>query len=97
MPIEDWVQRWAAAKFLYDWQTFIAGVFAVGAAVGTILATVWSANREIKASQEQTTTTVQLAQMRDFKRSLRVLRHARSGDGAHPRRGGLGYKHPPGL
>jgi hypothetical protein len=60
MPLEHWVEHWRAAKLLYDWQTLIAGIFAVGAAVGTILATVWSANREIKANKDQTATTVQL-------------------------------------
>jgi hypothetical protein len=54
MPLEDWVQHWAVAKFLYDWQTLIAGVFAVGAAVVTIWATIRSANREIFASRAQT-------------------------------------------
>jgi hypothetical protein len=49
MPIEDWVHHWIAARFLYDWQTLIAGVLAVLAAAGTILATIKSANPEIKA------------------------------------------------
>jgi hypothetical protein len=54
------------------WQTLIAGVLAVVAAVGTIWATIKSANREIEASQaqtavaqKQTETTIHLAQMRD--------------------------------
>jgi hypothetical protein len=54
MPIEGWIEHWKLAQFLYDWQTLIAGVLAVLAAWGTIRATVESANREIKASQEQT-------------------------------------------
>jgi hypothetical protein len=72
MPIEGWVQHSRVDQFLYDWQTLIAGVLAVLAAVGTIWATIKSANREIKASQDQTAvaqkqieTTVHLAQTRD--------------------------------
>jgi hypothetical protein len=60
------------AQFLYDWQTLIAGVLAVLAAVGTIWATIKSADREIAASQEQTAaaqkqteTAVRLARKRD--------------------------------
>src|SRR5271156_3076793 len=70
MPLEDWVQHSAHDRFLYDWQTLIAGVLAVGA--GTIWATIRSANREIAASQAQTAvaqrqieTTVRLAEKRD--------------------------------
>jgi hypothetical protein len=54
MPVEDWVQHWAAGKFLYDWQTLvgvvIAGVFALAAAGWTVWATIRSAKREIAAS-----------------------------------------------
>jgi hypothetical protein len=42
------------AQFLYDWQTLIAGVLAVLAAWRTIRATTQSADREVKASKEQT-------------------------------------------
>ena len=72
MPIEDWVQHSRLDRFLYDWQTLIAGVLAVLAAAGTIWATIKSADREVKASQEQTAvaqkqieTTIHLARMRD--------------------------------
>jgi hypothetical protein len=41
-------------QFIYDWQTLIAGLLAVAAGVGTIVATIKSANREIAAAQEQT-------------------------------------------
>jgi hypothetical protein len=54
MPLESWIQHSRVDQFLYDWQTFIAGVLAVLAAVGTIWATISSANREIAASQAQT-------------------------------------------
>ena len=55
MPIEDWIQHWKVARFLYDWQTLIAGALAVLAAGGgTIWATIKSASREIAASQPQT-------------------------------------------
>ena len=70
--MEDWIQHCTVARFLYDWQTLIAGVLAVLAAVGTIYATIRSADREIAASQEQTAvaqkqieTTVSLEQKRD--------------------------------
>lgn len=40
---------------LFDhWQTFAAALLAVLAALGTIVATIWSANREIAASRAQT-------------------------------------------
>jgi hypothetical protein len=72
MPIEDWIQHCIVARFLYDWQTLIAGVLAVGAAAVTIWATVKSANREVAASQAQTAvaqkqieTTIHLAEERD--------------------------------
>jgi hypothetical protein len=54
MPIEGWIQHCKVAGFLYDWQTLLAGVLAVLAAWRTIHATVVSASREVKASQEQT-------------------------------------------
>jgi hypothetical protein len=54
MPLENWIQHCKVAQFLYDWQTLIAGILAVLAAVGTIRATISSANREIEASQAQT-------------------------------------------
>ena len=54
MPMEDWIQRSETARFLYDWQTLVTGVLAVAAAVGTIWATIKSANREVAASKEQT-------------------------------------------
>jgi hypothetical protein len=72
MPLENWVQHSAHDRFLYDWQTLIAGVLAVLAAAGTIWATIRSANREIAASQAQTAvaqkqveTTIRLAEKRD--------------------------------
>ncbi len=71
MPMEDWIQHSIAARFLYDWQTLVAGFLAVLAALGTIRATIKSANREIAASKEQTAvaqkqieTTVHLARTR---------------------------------
>jgi hypothetical protein len=54
MPMEDWIQHCVVARFLYDWQTLVAGALAVLAAVGTIWATIKSADREIAASQAQT-------------------------------------------
>ena len=54
MPLEDWIQHFKVAQFLYDWQTVIAGVLALVAAWLTIRATKRSAEREIEASQAQT-------------------------------------------
>jgi hypothetical protein len=48
------IHRWNLPQFLYNWQTLIAGVLAVLAAWRTIRATTKSADREVKASQEQT-------------------------------------------
>lgn len=39
---------------LFKWQTLIAGVLALCAGVGTVVATIRSANREIAAAQRQT-------------------------------------------
>jgi hypothetical protein len=71
MPNEDWIQHWKVAQFLHDWQTLIAGLFAVAAAWRTIRATVRSADREVAASQAQTAvaqkqieTTIELARQR---------------------------------
>lgn len=72
MPNEGWIQNYALARFLYDWQTLIAGVLAVLSAWRTIGATVQSANREVDASQAQTAvaqkqieTTIRLEQDRE--------------------------------
>jgi len=54
MPLEVWIQHSRVNQFLYDWQTLVAGILAVFAAVGTIWTTISSANREIEASQAQT-------------------------------------------
>ena len=39
MPLEGWIQHSRVDQFLYDWQTVIAGVLALVAALDTILAT----------------------------------------------------------
>jgi hypothetical protein len=41
-------------QFIDHWQTLIAGLLALAAGVGTVRATIKSANREIAAAQEQT-------------------------------------------
>jgi hypothetical protein len=76
MPLENWVQHHAVAGFFYDWQTLIAGVFAVLAAAGTIWATIKSASREIDASQAQTVVA-----QRQIETTLRLerIRAAREG------------------
>jgi hypothetical protein len=52
MPLEDWIQHCKVAQFLYDWQTLIAGLLALGAAAWTIHATRSTAKDQIKASGE---------------------------------------------
>ncbi len=47
--MEDWIQHWMVARFLYDWQTLTAGVLAVLAAVGGTIVAVSAARREVKA------------------------------------------------
>jgi hypothetical protein len=64
MPLADWIQHCTAARVLYDWQTLIAGVLALLAALWTIRETVRSADREIAASQKQVDTTVRLERRR---------------------------------
>jgi hypothetical protein len=64
MPLEDWVRHSRHDMFLYDWQTLIAGVLAVGAAAVTIWATIWSANREVAAAQKQIEATLRLERRR---------------------------------
>jgi hypothetical protein len=64
MPLADWMQHCTAARVLSDWQTLIAGVLALLAALWTIRQTVKSADREIAASQKQMDTTVRLERRR---------------------------------
>jgi hypothetical protein len=75
MPLENWIQHSRLDQFLYDWQTLIAGGFALVAAFGTVVATIIIANRQITASREeakrviavtreQTETTVRLERER---------------------------------
>jgi hypothetical protein len=53
MPLEDWVQHTKLDRFLYDWQTLVAGFLALLAAIGTIWATRSTASRQITAAREQ--------------------------------------------
>jgi hypothetical protein len=53
MPLEGWIQHSRVDQFLYDWQTVIAGVLALVAALVTILATSLIASRQIAASREE--------------------------------------------
>jgi hypothetical protein len=76
MPLEGWIQHPRVDQFLYDWQTVIAGVLALLAAIITIWETRRIADRQIAtsgedakkviaATREQTATTVRLEQERD--------------------------------
>jgi hypothetical protein len=49
MPLEDWVQHSAAAKFLYDWQTLVAGGLALMAALIAVWAARLKERRETEA------------------------------------------------
>ena len=89
MPLEVWIQHSRVNQFLYDWQTLVAGILAVFAAVGTIWTTISSANREIEASQAQTAvaqkqieTTLRLERRRAASQGLRVSRHDLGCNGA---------------
>lgn len=53
MPLEGWIQNCIVARFLYDWQTLAAGLFALLAAIGTIWVTRSTASRQIDAAREQ--------------------------------------------
>src|ERR1700722_17154454 len=75
MPLENWIQHCKVAQFLYDWQTIIAGVLALLAAIITIWETRRIADRQIAtsgedakkviaATREQTETTVRLERER---------------------------------
>ena len=75
MPLESWIPHSRVNEFLYDWQTLIAGVFALLAGFGTVWVTRHIANRQITASREeadrviaatreQTETTVHLERQR---------------------------------
>ena len=50
MPIEDWIQRCVVARFLYDWQTFLAGVLALLAAFIAVIVPEWRARKALRAS-----------------------------------------------
>src|SRR5271165_5857838 len=85
MPMEVWIGHSRVDQFLYDRQTLIAGVLAVLAALGTIRATIRSADREIAASQAQTAvaqkqieTNLDLARMRaaNEERAFRAMLEA---------------------
>jgi hypothetical protein len=58
MPLEDWIQHCEVARFLFDWQTFIAGVLALVAAFGTVWVTRSIAKRQIDASREDAHTVI---------------------------------------
>ena len=90
---------WVVAQILYDWQTVIAGVLALAAAWWygrttklTAQNQITAAGEQTKAAVEQTTTTILVGSGTRRKPELRVLRHARGGNGAGARRGGLGQK-----
>ena len=53
MPLESWIPHSRVDQFLYDWQTFIAGVLALLAGFGTVWVTRSIANRQIAASREE--------------------------------------------
>ena len=74
MPLEDWVRHSRHDMFLYDWQTLIAGVLALLAAVGTIWVTRHIANGQIGRARTptrwslrpaKTETTVRLERERE--------------------------------
>jgi hypothetical protein len=54
LPLEGWIHHSALWPFLYDWQTVIAGLLALGAALWTVWATKASADDEIAILQKET-------------------------------------------
>jgi hypothetical protein len=53
MPLEDWVLHSRLDRFLYDWQTVIAGVFALAAGIGTVAAAIWAIRATRSTAREQ--------------------------------------------
>jgi hypothetical protein len=58
------IHRWNLPQFLYNWQTLIAGVFALLAGFGTVWMTRHIANRQIAETREQTETTIRSERLR---------------------------------
>lgn len=50
MPLESWIQHSRVNEFLYDWQTFIAGIFALAAALIAVGGSEWRARTAVRAS-----------------------------------------------
>ena len=71
---------------LDHWQTGIAGVLAFAAGVATVVVAIWV----IAATREQTGDDHSFGARTHLERRPGISRHARSGDGSRPRRGGFG-------
>ena len=89
MPLEVWIQHSRVDQFLYDWQTVIAGGLALLAGV---IAVCVDAERHISHDPRADRDDRSLGTGTRCKRIPSISRHARSGDGSRPRRGGLGQK-----
>jgi hypothetical protein len=50
MPLEDWIPQCQVARFLYDWQTIIAGLAALLAAFIAVVIPEWRAREALRAS-----------------------------------------------
>jgi hypothetical protein len=74
MPVESWIQHSRLKEFLYDWQTVIAGVLALLAAFGTVVATMIIARRQTIIARNLLivwiTTIPPLAQTRGSRQAL---------------------------
>ena len=79
MPLENWVHHSALWPFLYDWQTLLAGIFALGAAVLTVLGTFTSANRQIDAANKQAEKVIAASREAADRESCRQSRPDRHG------------------
>jgi hypothetical protein len=50
MPLENWIPHSRVDEFLYDWQTIIAGVLALAAALIAVCGSEWRTRKALRAS-----------------------------------------------
>jgi hypothetical protein len=70
MPLESWIQHSKVNEFLYDWQTLVAGLIALFAAIITVWATLrverGKADREVDALRKSLAVEFRLQIARAF-------------------------------
>jgi len=75
MPLENWIQHSRVNQFLYDWQTVIAGVFALVAAGLAVRAARQRERREVEA--------IRLSLAVEIRRLVDILCQTHHGFGEH--------------